>query len=276
MIRLAALALVVALPLIGAWAGGRPAAGGVLMAFGYPGAAACLLTGPAARGAAFYAAGRFREAADAFGADPALAYDRGNALAHDLRFVEAIRAYDQAIARNTADADARFNRDLVKSLAYPAAGPRPLDATSSEHDARSNRGGKLNALHEQDGAAGGHGDAKGDEGISAAGSQGRGKVGQFDTRVQPASAQAATQGFGSAGASAGPGRIGDMLAGISRQSQALSGRDRMLAMKSIRPTREWLQTIDDDPGLFLKTLLRAEQADRLANRTEPGPADDER
>lgn len=68
---------------------------------------------PSWRGSAAYRAGDYAAAAQDFSAS---AYNRGNALAKSGQLKEALAAYDQALAANPQDADAKANRDLVQKL----------------------------------------------------------------------------------------------------------------------------------------------------------------
>ncbi|MCD2179428.1 VWA domain-containing protein [Rhizobium sp. C1] len=68
---------------------------------------------PSWRGSAAYRAGDYKTAAQDFSAS---AYNRGNALAKSGQLKEALGAYDQALASNPHDADAKYNRDLVQKL----------------------------------------------------------------------------------------------------------------------------------------------------------------
>ncbi|MEE4015928.1 VWA domain-containing protein [Roseibium sp. FZY0029] len=65
------------------------------------------------RGSAAYRAGDYAAAAQDFSAN---AYNRGNALAKSGQLEDALGAYDQALAANPQDADAKYNRDLVQKL----------------------------------------------------------------------------------------------------------------------------------------------------------------
>lgn len=71
---------------------------------------------PAWKASALYKAGRFDEAASAFGNLPGADYNRGNALARAGKLEEALAAYDAALKGDAANADALFNRDLVQQL----------------------------------------------------------------------------------------------------------------------------------------------------------------
>jgi Ca-activated chloride channel family protein len=70
------------------------------------------------RAAAAYEAGDFKNTLQTLnGMDsPAAWYNRGNALARLGTYDKALTAYDQALAENPDDADARHNRDLVRRL----------------------------------------------------------------------------------------------------------------------------------------------------------------
>lgn len=83
---------------------------------GHPEQAQQLARDPAWRGVAAYRAGDYAAAAadlqHASGGDAA--YNRGNALARAQRYQDAIKAYDEALKLDPADADARANRKAVE------------------------------------------------------------------------------------------------------------------------------------------------------------------
>jgi Ca-activated chloride channel family protein len=81
-------------------------------------AAAKTFEDPAWRAAAQYRAGAFDAAASALAgrADPDSSYNRANALARAGKLEDALAGYDAALAARPDDADAQFNRDLVKRL----------------------------------------------------------------------------------------------------------------------------------------------------------------
>ncbi len=79
-------------------------------------AAANLFDNPDWKAAAEYKAGQYDKALDHL-KEPKTdlsAYNQGNALAQSGKLPEALKAYDQALALNPNDADAKFNRDLVE------------------------------------------------------------------------------------------------------------------------------------------------------------------
>jgi Ca-activated chloride channel family protein len=83
-----------------------------------PKQAAELFNDPEWRAAANYRAGNFQEAAKSLdGVDGVDAhYNRGNALAKQGQFQQALQAYDEVLKRDPKNADAKFNRDLVEEL----------------------------------------------------------------------------------------------------------------------------------------------------------------
>ncbi|MEO8671846.1 MAG: VWA domain-containing protein [Tahibacter sp.] len=78
--------------------------------------AASLARDPALRGAAAYRAGDFATTVDALAPlpDADAAYNRGNALASEQQFEQAIAAYDEALRRDPRHADALANRKAVQ------------------------------------------------------------------------------------------------------------------------------------------------------------------
>jgi Ca-activated chloride channel family protein len=68
--------------------------------------------------AAAYRAGNYQKAVSLYQTlkDEQSYYNQGNALAHLGKYEEAIKAYDQALALNSTNQDARYNRKLVAAL----------------------------------------------------------------------------------------------------------------------------------------------------------------
>ncbi|MCG5235720.1 VWA domain-containing protein [Xanthobacter oligotrophicus] len=112
------------------------------------GAAAQRFEDPAWQAAARYKAGDHAAAAAAYAGIPGADYNRGNALARSDRLEEAVAAYDAALKVDPADADAKFNRDLVQGI---------LDARKKKNDQKKDKGNS---------GGGGGGGGKSDSGKS--------------------------------------------------------------------------------------------------------------
>lgn len=82
-------------------------------------AAANTFDDPRWRAAAWYRAGEYRRAAEAWARfdDARAHYNRGNALARAGDFESALTAYETALARDPGHADARHNLQLLRELA---------------------------------------------------------------------------------------------------------------------------------------------------------------
>lgn len=271
--RLAA-AVVVILPCAAFWLVGLPIIGDGLLALGYPDAAAALFDNPDQKGAALYLAGRCSEAAAAFGTGVANAYNRGNALARAERYAEAVAAYDLALAADRDDEDAVFNRALVASLI--AEKPTPADANAINANSAASRARDTHDESHTDGETGGFGDgfAGSQEGASKPGAQGSSKAGKFGRGEEASLESGQGQATGSAGDSDGAGRLGGAQVDFAQSIRDLDRRvQRRMEARSVQPTVEWLSTLPDDPGRFLKLRILAEKARRKARSTAAGEED---
>ncbi len=128
---------------------GPQAFGKLALASGLPSLALALLADPHARGVALYETGDYEAADAAFAAAGRRAtYDRGLSLAATGEYALAVAYFDGVLFVDPADADARYNRDLVARLvpdvigesneidgvAANAAADGPSDAGASERD----------------------------------------------------------------------------------------------------------------------------------------------
>ncbi len=249
--------------------------GHVLFALGYRQAAAPLIGDAGWRGYALARQERYAEAVVAFGKAPANAYDRGNALVKAGRYKDALDAYDDAIEADPEDSDARFNKALVEKI---------IDAAAT---ASGSTRGHANAVAMHEHAHGGQGNEEGKtdslgvgfvgnkEGSSTSGTQGSAKVAKTGSGSNQATDSNAMKASGSAGVAAGRGRSGGDLADITAQLAANQRRfGPVFTAKALQPNVEWLQTVPDDPGVFLKLQIRAERKRRLARASaEQGDAE---
>ncbi|WP_166141526.1 tetratricopeptide repeat protein [Methylosinus sp. RM1] len=247
---------------------GRQLGGRALLASGLASAAANVFADPAWKGAAFYSAGRFEEAAAAFARDADSAYDLGNALALAGHYKEAVAAYDRALRADPDDDDASYNKSLLLGL---------IERESGGGDARANSPamGRQRALGslDDDKGGGGEGAAGERETSSRPADRGGAKASKLG-KGQEESAESGAGATGAVGASEGAGRTGGQRIDVAA---LLHERDRRvrrrLEARSVRPSADWLQNLDDDPGRFLKLRIAAEKARRL--RAGGGPLEED-
>jgi Ca-activated chloride channel homolog len=249
--------------------GGPQRIGRLLLTAGMPSSAALLLKDPEWKGVAFYSAQRWSEAADAFrtSAAPESAYNLGNALAQARLYADALVAYDQALAENPDDDDARNNRAIIAAL---------VEAETSHPSKRvaGSTGSSATQSRDRDDGPPGDEEARSSGRDGMAGTRETGSdSGSVGAGLKHASA-AAGHSFDaihsdSAGSAANDGGIGQ--AGGARRT-LLEDSIRMgkpVEMESVQVDRQWLQTLSDDPGRFLKLRLAAEHNRRVDAGTAP-------
>jgi len=254
---------------------GPQVAAHALLSLGFASTAARVFDDPAWKGAAHYAAGRWNEAAEAFAADAASAYNLGDALARAGRYEEAIAAFDRALAANADDEDAAFNKALLEAALqgeHKTASGGAIAANS-----RAVKAGGSRDRPQTDDRTGGSGDslASGRESASEAGATSGGKAAKAGKGDGESSADSRAAAAGAAAASDGAGRSGDLNALVGELLRERESRvRRRLQAGAVHPSLEWLQTLPDDPGRFLKLRILAEKARRLQAGGGPVPEDD--
>ncbi len=166
---------------------------------------------------------------------------------------------------NPEDEDARFNKDIVQKII--AGGAVDAGRSKSMANAFANKEHKGKASDNSDGetSSTGNGYVGNQEGSSQSGAQGGSKVSRAGKGQQQASDSGEGKATGSASQGSGPGRAGGDMADVTamlaeNQRKVVRGHTD----QSIVPTVEWLQTLPDDPGRFLKLRILAEQKRRAA------------
>ena len=256
-------ALLILVPCAALAAFGPLLLGRALFSFGFRSEGARLMGDAGWRGYMLARDGRYLEAAAAFGDTPALAYDRGNALVRAGRYGDALDAYDDALDADPEDADARFNRALVAKLldtkilapGQTRGNANAIGRHERKHGGLGNQDGDTNSL--------GNGYVGNQEGGTTSGTQGSSKVAKIGHGDNQATDSNSLKASGSAGVASGAGRSGSDLADITQQL-ALNQRrySPVFTSKVLEPNIQWLQTVPDDPGSFLKLQIRAERKRR--------------
>ena len=268
------LALLVALLLPGfaLWQAGLALPGYMLLALGQPALAAALLADPAEKGAALYAAGQWQAALAAFGPQPQQAYNRANTLARLGRYAEAMDAYETALDLEPDNEDARFNLALVKALAGSGTPEAGLTGTAgADSQAIEERQGHVLPASDGQTVGTGNGFAGSQEGVSARNSKGGGKIGKTGKDAGEGEASGDGQAKGSASSGGGAGKSGGMALDVATAMQNNNRKiTRMMDHHAVQPTPEWLASLPDDPGKYLKLRLLAEQERRRGGAMPSG------
>ncbi len=249
-------------------------AGKALYDAGFPQVAALLLPGPAWRGATLYAEGRYEEAAAAFEGAPfgAAPYDQGTAFARADRLTEAAAALDEALRRDPNDEDARYNLALVESLkarrenaARKAPGAADASAAEQRHSGAPAADSDVHSTGE--GAAGDRDSGRRSE------TPGDAQIANLLHSSQSRLDAAQGEAMGSIGDADGPGRKGKKDAKVAHYfDQAVRLPKKSFAQQAVMPSVQWLKTLPDDPGQYLKLKIAAERS----GRAERGVAAPER
>jgi Ca-activated chloride channel homolog len=192
--------------------------------------AAWLFRRPDWRGVALFRNGDFDAAEHAFAGDdsPRGHYNRGNALAFQGRFDDAISAYDHALSLDPDHEDAAFNRDLLKTL-----------------------------LDEQQAGAGDDGPPE----FGADGDAERAPDGLSSDAMPGMAAPDDETGDGDPGVDEA---LAAMLAEIDRTRQDRMDADsEQFQREEEQALQQWLRRVPDDPGGLLRRKFQQETNRRL-------------
>lgn len=263
---LAVAPLAVALVVFGPHLAGR----GALM-LGFASTAARLFDDPAWKGDALAQAGQWPQAAEAFAAHP---YNQGVALARAGRFEEAITAFERALAAHPDDEDAAFNKSLLETALKGAPAPARGGAEGVSANSPGNKAGGSKDRPPTEGRNSGFGEGLASGRETPAETAATGSAAK-DGKGEGASKEERAAGNGAAGASEGAGHSGDMSSLVAQLLHERESRvRRRLLVGGIHPSRDWLQTLPDDPGRFLKARILAEKARRAQAAGGPAREDD--
>jgi len=233
--------------------------------------AARLAEDPGWRGSALYRSEDYGGAAEVFAErDDALGhYNRGNALARQGRYAEALEAYEQALALAPGDEDAIHNRDLVRDLleqAPPQSGGEgePKDDAQRQPGAPGEDGTPAPAAPEQ-----------AERGDDADPSPAGGEQPAEPPAQDPPAADARQSPRDPADAKAPPrtaDETGDEPGGTpDRPPVPAAAAGEQPDPEQVQAAEQWLRRIPDDPGGLLrrKFLYQYRQRDAGAEAAQP-------
>lgn len=254
----------------------RERAGRALYHAGLPQAAAVVLGGGPWNAAALYDAGRYGEAAEAFRKTDFQSqhYDVGVALARAGRLKDAVAAFDYALVVDPNDDDARFNLALVEAAMRKARADAPdadgAAGAAATQNKRSNTASDIASDVDSagEGAAGDRDSGRRAENAGPSKALKEGKGGPSERGSEPAKAQ------GSIGTGAGAGRTGDAYGNVAQAPEQLAHRLAPMQLKTVAASQRWLETLPDDPGVYLKRRIAHEQSGRKERGTGAPPATD--
>lgn len=231
---------------------------------GMPRVAAVLIGGPAWQGAALYENGAYAEATEAFRAAnfPGQLYDLGSALARAGRLKEAASTLDDALERDPNDEDARYNLAIVEALLVKARHAAPDAKNAANASASQNkRGGEAPSDAENEINSTGEGAAGDRDSGREAESVGASRVLKAGRNSQ-GSDQESKKASGSIGAGAGLGRSGESAMNVALQPDQPALHSESTMIKTIYASRQWLETLPDDPGVYVRKLFAQQREGR--------------
>lgn len=261
--RSVAVALAIPIALVAATPAER--LGRSLYDAGLPAAASLFLNGSVWDGAVAYAEHRFDAAAFAFEtSDAAADYNRGTALAKAGRLAESIDALEAALYQNPNDDDARYNLALVESLkAKREHEERDAKNAANANATKQKRGGEAPSDAENDVNSTGEGMAGDRDSGREAQSPGSSQVSRMGRAQQSNVDERSSQARGAIGATEGGGRTGGEGAKVAKSfEQLVKLPKRSFSQQIVQASPQWLDTISDEPGRFLRLKLAAERTER--------------
>ena len=245
-----------------------------LLALGFPAIASKIFSDPAWKGFALYTAGRWDEAAAIFAATGD-DYNLGNALVHSGHYVEAITAYEGQLAKEADDEDAAFNKSLLEKALQQHSLVSKTNPSQMLMNSPATKMGTVRERPLTQSSLGGAGVGL----ASGSETQGKGSKGGSATRdglsLSAASEDERNASATAAGSTESAGRKGEARPNFPDLLQERESRMRRRQQEAgVHPSPEWLQTLPDDPGQYLKLKILAEKSRRLNAAGGPLPEDD--
>ncbi|MBS0200353.1 MAG: tetratricopeptide repeat protein, partial [Proteobacteria bacterium] len=190
------------------------------------------------------------------------AYNRGNALARLGKYPEAVQAYDQALRRDPAMADAKANREAVlKAMKQP-----PPNRQSQQGNSQQQKSGQQGGSQQQGGQQSNKPQQNGQQ-QNGQQQNGQPQSGQQQNGQQQGSPKPEDRAGQEAADAAQRERMREaMQQGKSDAKGQQSGTGSQPETAAERERRQqvdaWLRRIPDDPGALLRSKFQLERARR--------------
>jgi len=238
--------------------------------------AAATFTDPQWQAGAQYKAGNFKQAAEQFnGINTADAlYNKGNALARQGDFENAIQAYDEALKLNPDDEDAKYNRDIVEKAMQKQQQPNQ-DKGKGDKSQKDSKGeskdqqqgdGQGDQQQSQQSESADQGDQSKDQQQQQAG-QSQQQQGEQQQGEQQAKQEATEQTL----QSQDKDKRGDEQQGTKKDAKdvtAQPSQDLTENSESDIATEQWLRRIPDDPGGLMRRKFQYQYQRQQRNNSQ--------
>lgn len=180
-------------------------------------------------------------------------YNRGNALARLGNYREAVQAYDQALRRDPAMADARANREAVlKAMRQPP----PKGQQPGKNNSQNRQQGNQQQGQQSNGRQQGDPQQNGQQRNSQTSPGGQSGNPKPEDRTGQEAADAAQRERMREAMKQGNGNPQGQQAGAGTQPETAAERERRQQVEA------WLRRIPDDPGALLRSKFQLERARR--------------
>ena len=262
------LAIAVASTIFALAGEGRESVARLALASGMPSLAAGLSHVPAFEGYALLQAGDYASAAKALEdvPDAISLYNRGEALARNGEVAQAVESYDRALdskhVTRSLVADAGANRQLLlalTSLELQGGGHAKTNAAAFGEKDRSSGDPSDSGSETATSGAGRAGDKESDSQAKAPGGSRVARLG----KSREGDGSGIGDARGSAGDAGGAGRSGGQAsAAVITMAEMQRNVQKRKTERSVPATKQWLKTLTDNPGAFLKLQLVAEMERR--------------
>ncbi len=241
--------------------------GRILLSIGLPQFALPLLTDVGWRGRALYKAGKYQQAADVFwsGGEP-YSFQRGDALARAGKLRPALEAFETELADHPGNEAAAANKTLLSSLIFSDQSPK--DSGFSDGGAATKEKSthpEDNPGHSEDNKTNANGLGGSQESSTKSANGGGSKIKRKGNADKDSTSSGESKNTGSLDDSDGIGKAAITEAVIAAQLKKVSLRrlGKSFEASEASATQQWLTTLIDDPGHYLKMILKAEHAQRV-------------